>query len=91
MRQAQFADVASHGPTELHQAIADIHENLSETGAELHPQPTPTFYEAPSEPIATPEPQLQPAPKPRAKRSATPATAKSPAKPRARKTAEPKA
>src|SRR6516165_7101816 len=41
MRQAQFADVASHGPTELHQAISDIHENLSETGAELHPQPTP--------------------------------------------------
>jgi sec-independent protein translocase protein TatB len=83
MRRAQFADVASHTPSELHEAISDIRGTLNETGAELHAAQTAPYFEAPSEPIAAAEPQ--PAPKPRAKRAA----AAAPRKPH--KTAEPKA
>ncbi len=91
MRRAQFADVASHTPAELQNALSDIHGSLNETGAALGaPQPAP-YHEAPSEPLAASEPEL--APKPRAKRAALAGSAprKTPAKPRARKNAEPEA
>jgi sec-independent protein translocase protein TatB len=91
MRHAQLADAA--GRADMHEAISDIHQSLTEVGAELKPSAPAAYYEAPS----TPAPEAQPAPKPRAKRAAA-ATPKSPAaskpkvpaKPRARKkTAEP--
>jgi sec-independent protein translocase protein TatB len=97
MRRAQFADVASHGPAEVHDAVADIQQNLTGVGAELGGTATPPpYYPAPTEPVVTtpaePAAEAAPAPRPRAKRSAkaeSSAPRKTAAKPRARKTAEP--
>jgi sec-independent protein translocase protein TatB len=102
MRRAQFADVAQRASPEAHEAFTDIRQNLGDVGHELRAPDAPApYYEAPSEPIAAPEPaaaltpaadaQATPAPKPRAKRATKTAAAspKPPAKPRAKKTAEP--
>src|SRR6266545_4300723 len=66
MRRGQFADIAAHaGEAEVHDAFADIHQNLSGVAADFAGAQAQPHYEAPSDPVA---PEAAPAPKPRAKR-----------------------
>ena len=95
MRRAQFEDVAAHaGQADVHDAMADIRQSLSDAGADLGATQPPPYHPAPSEPIAVApaEPESQPQPKPRAKRApkAEGAAPRKPApRPRVRKTPEP--
>jgi sec-independent protein translocase protein TatB len=99
MRRAQFADVASHaGQAEVHDALADIRQNMSGVAEDLHAAPAPPYpyYAAPSEPAVAEERAIpgdtQAAKKPRARRAAADgAPARAAAKPRVRKKAEPEA
>src|SRR6201987_1484000 len=57
MRRAQFADVAQRASPEAHEAFSAIRQNLGDGGHDLRPaEPPAPYYEAPSEPIAAPEP-----------------------------------
>jgi sec-independent protein translocase protein TatB len=91
MRSAQVADVAAHAAG-VREAFTDIHQNLADVSADLHPAtPPPSYSEAPSTPLpdAAPEPEAKPKPRARRATPASPAakTARKPAaaRPRTRK------
>lgn len=83
MRRGQFADVAHQaGQVEMTQTFDDIHQSLSDVGAQLHP-PMSYQYDAGAAAAETP-PVAKAARKPRTKAAAAKIVAPKAAKPKAK-------